>query len=28
MHTVFWSEKLKGKDHSKDLGVDVRLISE
>jgi hypothetical protein len=26
MHTVFWSENLKGRDHSEDLGVDERLI--
>jgi hypothetical protein len=26
MHIVFWSEKLKGKDHSEDIGVDRRII--
>jgi len=28
MHTKFWSEILKGRDHSEDLGVDGRIISE
>jgi len=26
MHTEFWSENLKGRDHFKDLGVDGRRI--
>jgi len=26
MHTKFWSEDLKGRDHSEDLGVDGKLI--
>jgi hypothetical protein len=26
MHTEFWSENLKGRDHSQDLGVDERII--
>jgi hypothetical protein len=26
--TKFWLENLKGKDHSKHLGVDERIISE
>jgi len=28
MHTKFWSENLKGRDHSENLGVDGRIISE
>jgi len=28
MHTVFWLENLKGRDHSEDLGVDGRVILE
>jgi hypothetical protein len=28
MHTVFWLENLKGRDHSEDLGVDGRIILE
>jgi hypothetical protein len=28
MHTKFWSEKLKGRDHSEDLYVDGRVILE
>jgi len=28
MHTKFWSENLKGRDHSEDLGVDGKVISE
>jgi hypothetical protein len=28
MHTVFWSENLKGRDHSEDLRVDGRIILE
>jgi hypothetical protein len=28
MHTKFWSENLKGRDHSEDLGVDERIILE
>jgi hypothetical protein len=28
MHTIFWSENLKGRDHSEDLGVDGRIILE
>jgi hypothetical protein len=26
MHTIFWSENLKGEDYLKDLGVDSRNI--
>jgi len=26
MHTKFWSENLKERDHSKDLGEDGRII--
>jgi len=26
MHTKFWFENLKGKDHSEDLGVDGKII--
>jgi hypothetical protein len=26
MHTVFWLEDLKGRDHSEDLGVDGRIL--
>jgi hypothetical protein len=26
MHTIFWSENLKGRNHSEDLGVDERTI--
>jgi hypothetical protein len=25
MHRKFWSENLKGRDHSEDLGIDVKL---
>jgi hypothetical protein len=25
MHTKFWSENLKGRDHSEDFGVDEKL---
>jgi hypothetical protein len=28
MYTKFWSENLKGKDHSEDLNVDARITSE
>jgi hypothetical protein len=28
MHTKFWSENLKGKDHSEDLDVDGKIILE
>jgi hypothetical protein len=28
MITIFWLEKLKGRDHSEDLGVDGRIILE
>jgi hypothetical protein len=28
MHIIFWLENLKGGDHSKDLGVDGRIILE
>jgi hypothetical protein len=28
MRTIFWLEKLKGRDHSKDLGVNGRIILE
>jgi len=28
MNTKFWSENLKGSDHSEDLGVDRRIILE
>jgi hypothetical protein len=27
MHKIFWLENMKGRDHSKDLGVDVKIIS-
>jgi hypothetical protein len=26
MHTKFWWENLMGRDHSEDLGIDVRII--
>jgi hypothetical protein len=26
IHTEFWLESLKGKDHLKDLGIDGRII--
>jgi hypothetical protein len=26
MRTIIWSENLKGRDHSEDLGVDGRII--
>jgi len=26
MHTLFWLENLKGRDHSDDLGIDGRII--
>jgi hypothetical protein len=28
VHTKFWSESLKGRDHVEDLNVDGRIISE
>jgi len=28
VHTVFWLEKPKGRDHSEDLGVDWKIILE
>jgi hypothetical protein len=28
MHTKFWSENLKGRDRSEDLGADGRIILE
>jgi hypothetical protein len=28
MHVRFWSENLKGRDHSKDLDVDGKIILE
>jgi hypothetical protein len=28
MHAIFWFEDLKGEDHSKDVGVDGRIILE
>jgi hypothetical protein len=28
MHTRFWFENLKGRDHSEDLGVDGRITLE
>jgi len=28
MHTVFWSDTLKGRGHSEDLGVDESMILE
>jgi hypothetical protein len=28
MHTIFWSEKVKGRDHVEDLGVEGRIILE
>jgi len=26
MHTVFWLENLKGRDHSEDLGMNGRIL--
>jgi hypothetical protein len=26
MHTVFWFENLKGRDHSQNLGIDENII--
>jgi len=26
MHTIFWSENLKGRDHLEDLGVDGKIL--
>jgi hypothetical protein len=26
VHTIFWLENLKGRDHSEDIGVDGRII--
>jgi hypothetical protein len=26
MHTKFWLENLKGRDHSEDLGIDGRIV--
>jgi len=28
MHTKVWSENLKGRDHSEDVGVDGRIMLE
>jgi hypothetical protein len=28
VYTIFWSEILKGRDHSEDLGVDGRILLE
>jgi len=28
MHTIFWLENLRGRDHLKNLGVDAKTISE
>jgi hypothetical protein len=28
MHTIFWLENLKGRDHLEDLGIDERIILE
>jgi len=28
IHTKFWSENLKGRDHSEDLAVDGKIILE
>jgi hypothetical protein len=28
MHTIFWLENLKGRDHSEDLDADMRIILE
>jgi hypothetical protein len=25
MHTTFWSEKLKKRDHLEDLGIDIKM---
>jgi hypothetical protein len=28
IHTIFWLENLKGRDHLEDLGMDGKVISE
>jgi hypothetical protein len=28
MHTIYWLENLKGRDHSEDLGIDGKIILE
>jgi hypothetical protein len=28
MHTIFWFENLKGRDHLEDLGMDGKIILE
>jgi hypothetical protein len=28
MHTIFWFEDMKGREHSEDLGVDGEIILE
>jgi hypothetical protein len=28
MHPIFWSEDMKGRDHSEDIGIDVKVILE
>jgi hypothetical protein len=28
MHTIFWSDNLKGRDHLEDLGIDRKKILE
>jgi hypothetical protein len=28
MHTIFWLENLKGRDHVEDLGEDGKIIAE
>jgi hypothetical protein len=28
MHTIFWSENVKGRDHSEDMAIGARIILE